>query len=429
MTPNCQQVFDVYAPKKDFAFVGILSCGELNVARTDAVPSQALHSFPALDPTMSALHESDRSIALDDSGVVRSLALLDPFGAMMDGGCEEGDDDDSCAKSLHVFVDAHNDEDRTWRRSASAPSGMAYSLSSDRRYPGCDSSTEERGSRREATNTPLDAFSQSSLISSLLYEPVNDLHGSCHWDAGALSCAKVTANSPKEPPLVIQKDKLSQRLLHGLRDLRTDRRPRRADAAGLGQKPRPAPAGRVSFLLPPGLSDWKVPDRHPDKDKMRNLQQRHKAPRGRPEPRPAGPLHTAEQLSTTATGLPSSLQTRIMPSNGRRASMGALVTSSSSPLVRAASPSRRRRSVRFSPPEPTTLRPGWDATPTLPLASSTVRRESRFGRPSSSSHGPAVAPPRAGGTGDGCGGTEEESDIAVDKAPKRPQRRNSFDSA
>jgi hypothetical protein len=380
---------------------------------------------------MSAPHESYRSIALDGGGVLRSLALLDPIG----GGCEEDDDDDSCAKSLHVFVDAHNEEDRTWRRSASAPSGMTYGLSSDRHYPGSDPLTEEHGSRREPTNTPLDAYSQSSLISSLLHEPVNDLHGSCHWDVGALSCAKVTANSPKEPPLVIQKDKLlSQRLLHGLRDLRSDRRPRRAEAAGLGHpKPRPAPAGRVSFLLPPGLSDWKVPDRHPEKDKMRNLQQRHKAPRGRPEPRPAGPFHNAEQLSTTATGLPSSLQTRRMPANGRRASMGALVpSSSSSPLVRAASPSRRRRSVRFSPPEPTALRPGWDATPTLPLPSSAVRRDSRFGRPSLSSQGPAVAPPRAGdgacGGGGGGGGTEEESGGA-DKAPKRPQRRNSFDSA
>jgi hypothetical protein len=426
MTPTCQQVLDVCAPKKDFARVGILSCGEFNVARTDAAPDipSALHSFPALDPTMSALHESDRSIALDDSGVLRSLALLDPFGE----GCEEDDDDDdSCAKSLHVFVDAHNEEDRTWRRSASAPSGMAYGSSSDPLYPGCDPSSEEHGSRREATNTPLDAYSQSSLISSLLHEPVNDLHGSCHWDVGALSCAKVTANSPKEPPLVIQKDKLSQRLLHGLRDLRSDRRPRRAENAGLGHQPRPANAGRVSFLLPPCLSDWKVPDRVErslDKDKKRNLQQRHKAPRGRPESSPSGPSIIVGLPPSTGTGLPSSLQTRRTPANGRRASMGALATSSSS-LARAASPSRRRRSVRFSPPEPTTLRPGWDAPPTLPLASSAVRRDTRFGRPSS--HGPAVAPPRAGGGA--CGGGTEEETGGADKAPKRPQRRNSFDSA
>jgi hypothetical protein len=364
--------------------------------------------------------DADLSMALD--GVLREMALADPF----DGLCK-GEDDPCATTTFHVFVDSTNDEDLTWQPSPTASSRARKGLSAD---SFCLPSPDSHGCPSyEAATAPLDALCQNSLISSLLHEPVNDLAGSRHsWDTGPLSCAKgggcgaTSKNSPKDLQLVIQKDKLALRLLHRLRDLR---------GSPLRGRHKTG-TGRVPFLLPPSLSDWKVPD-------LRAREGRIAPQQGRQEPLPAGlsttngllnsnatdtptSLRTNGLLNSNATDTPSSLRTPRMPANGRRASTGCLVISSSS-LVSGleetgdSTSRRRRRSVRFLP-EPTTVkRSVRNPSRLLPSSPALMSQNSRFGP--SSVQGPAAG--RVGGAGDRskCGGT-------VDKAPKRPQRRNSF---
>lgn len=367
---------------------------------------------------MSALHESDCSTALD--GVLGELARLDPFGGVGEG--QDDEDDGSCATGLHLFVDGSNDEERKWRPSPSASSGATFGRSSAPLCPESDPTPTDPAGPAQRQVTPLDSFSKNSLISSLLYESVNDLNGSCLWDAGALSCAKsgegVPLTSTKVPPPEAtsrsSSGKLTRRLLDGLRDSALARSPRR----NASTERQPRTTGQVSFLLPPCLSVLEPKEAVP----TRAAAHRHRTSKLSLSSSPGPDVHS---LSTTnVVGRRSSLDlgasaTRLKPSRlakGRRASMGAPTSSLGSvpkppaekPCSPGMRPSKPSRSVRFSP-EIATRRP--EAEPLFVRAQDI--RNCRFGLL------PFDDSESASGSGDSTG--------TLDKAPKRPQRRNSFD--